>query len=104
MKNWEDEPITDLDLELAAKLDKATPVKARVSKDLKMVYSVRLSRREVEEFTAAAQARNMNLSEFLRAAAQTVAQGDVDLSNAQAVGELKEKARELNEAIERLTA
>jgi hypothetical protein len=69
-----------------------------------MVFSVRLSRHEVEEFSAAARARKMNLSEFLRAAAQAVAQGDVDVSKAEAVGEVKEKARQLNEAIERLTA
>lgn len=104
MKDWENEPITDLDLELAAMMEKATPIKGTVAKDLKMVFSVRLSRREVEDFSAAARERGMNLSEFLRAAAQAATQGNVDLAKTQAMSELREKARELNEAIEKLTA
>ena len=99
-----DEPITDMDLKLAAMMEKAIPVKGSVSKDLRMVFSVRLSRQEVEDFSAAARARGMNLSEFLRAAAQTVAQGDMDVTKAEALGEVKEKAVALTKAIEKLTA
>lgn len=104
MTNWEDEPITELDRELEAMLEKATPVKGRVSKNLRFVYSVRLTPGELDQFSRAAQARSISVSELMRAATQAAIQGNVDLEKAQAVGELKEKARELNEAIERLTA
>lgn len=104
MKNWEDEPITDLDLELEAMLEKATPVKGRAAKNLTIVFSVRLSPGELDEFNAAAKAGGMNLSEFMRAATRAAIQGELDLSKASALGEVKEKVRELNEAIEKLTA
>ncbi len=104
MTDWENEPVTYLDLELAAMLEKATPIKGTVAKDLKMVFSVRLSRREVEDFSKAATAHGMNLSEFLRAAAQAAVHDNVDVTKAQTVGEIKQKARELTEAIDRLTA
>jgi len=104
MTNWEDEPITELDRELEAMMEKATPVKGRVSKNLRFVYSLRLTPAELDTFSRAAKARGMTVSEFLRAAAQAATQEDVDLTKSQAVTELMTKARELNEAIERLTA
>jgi uncharacterized protein (DUF1778 family) len=103
-KNYEEEPITDLDRELAAMLEKATPVKGRVSKNLRFVYSIRLSPDELDEFSRAAQTRGMSVSDFMRTAAKVALQNDLDLNKAKAVSEIKEKARELNEAIERLTA
>jgi hypothetical protein len=104
MTNWEDEPITDLDRELEAMLEKATPVKGQVSKNLRFVYSIRLSPAELDEFSRAAQARGLSVSEFMRAAAKAALHAELDLTKASALGELKEKARELNEAIEKLTA
>ncbi len=93
-----------LDEDLEQLLSEATPVRARVGKNPTVVFSVRLPARDIDDFGAAARASGMSLSEFMRLATRAAISGDVDLAKSKAVGDVKAKARELNEAIDRLTA
>src|SRR5687767_2582265 len=104
MKQPTKDEIVQLDRELESLLESAIPVKARVAKNPSHVFSIRLSSKDLREFSRAASERNMTLSDFMRSATRAAIQGDVDLDKAKAVGEIKEKVRELTEAIDRLTA
>jgi hypothetical protein len=80
-------------------------VKARVSKDPRAVFSVRLRSGELSEIARAADAHAVTVSEFMRMASLAVARGEADLTpgeQAQALLAVREKARELYEAVERL--
>ena len=86
-------------------LDGLVPVRARVSKDPRSVYSVRLRFGELSEIIKAAEARGLTTSEFMRQASLSAARGYVDLragEQAQALLAVREKARELYEAVEKL--
>src|SRR5687768_18561375 len=108
MKNYEDmvreaEEFKDTERELEG----LVPVKARVANPVRHVYSVRMSGKELTEIGRAADSRGMTISEFMRQAAMAAVQGDLDLK----VGEhraallaVRERARELYEAVEKLEA
>ncbi len=88
-----------------AELEGLVPVKARVSKDPRSVYSVRLRFGELTEIMNAAKERGESVSEFMRQASLAAARGYVDLKvgeQAQALLTVREKARELYEAVEKL--
>jgi hypothetical protein len=104
MNDFTDAEIANLDAGLENLLEAATPVVARVHKTGSVVYSLRIEPKELDEFYAAARERGISLSEFMRSATRAAIQGNLDLEKASALGEVKEKARELNQAIERLTA
>ena len=88
-----------------AELEGLVPVKARVSKDPRSVYSVRLRFGELSEIIGAAKQRGVTTSEFMRLASLAAARGYLDLKageQAQALLAVREKARELYEAVEKL--
>jgi uncharacterized protein (DUF1778 family) len=78
------------------------PIAARIAKAPRAVYGLRLSAEEYKEISAAAEARGMTMSDFLRSAARAAIDGDVDVEKAAALTIVKQKARELGEAVERL--
>ena len=80
-------------------------VTARVSKDPRAVFSIRLRSKELSEIAKAAEANSLTISEFMRQASLSAARGEVDLKygeQAQALLAVREKARELYEAVEKL--
>ena len=86
-------------------LEGLVPVKARVSKPVRHVYSVRMSGKELTEIGNAAQARGMTISEYMRRAAMAAVQGDLDLNAGEqraALLAVRERAKELYEAVEKL--
>jgi uncharacterized protein (DUF1778 family) len=88
-------------------LEGLVPVKARVAKDIRHVFSVRMSAKELTEISEAAAKRGMTVSDFMRQASLAAAQGALGLDagrQATAVNAVREKARELYEAVEQLDA
>ena len=79
-------------------LDGLRPVRNVSKKPPRAVYSIRLSLEEAQEFEAAANARGVTMSDFLRSAAHAAIASDRE----SALGELRTKIRELNEAASRL--
>jgi hypothetical protein len=79
-------------------LENLRPVRNVAKKPPRAVYSIRLSLDEAREFEAAAKARGLTMSDFLRSAAHTSIAADRD----SALGELRAKLRELNEAASRI--
>jgi hypothetical protein len=81
------------------------PVKARVSKNFTFSFSVRYPPHELIAIEAAAKARGITISEFIRRAAAAAIAGDVSLETgekAQALQEVRERVRELEKAVKRL--
>jgi hypothetical protein len=70
----DEEIIADLEKQIAEgrELEGYEPIEARVPKKLSVMYSVRLSPEEYAEFSDAAKARGMTMSDFMRAAARSV--------------------------------
>ncbi len=79
-------------------LEGLRPVRNVSKKPPRAVYSMRLSLEEAQEFEAAAKARGMTMSDFLRSAAHASIAADRE----SALGEVRTKLRELNEAAGRL--
>jgi uncharacterized protein (DUF1778 family) len=81
------------------------PVKAGVAKPVRAVYSVRMSSQELTEISKAAKQRGMTVSDFMRQASLSAAQGALDLEQgrrATALLAVREKAEELYRAVEEL--
>jgi hypothetical protein len=81
------------------------PVKARVSKDPRSVFSVRLRFGELTEISNAAKAKGLSISEFMRLASLSAARGQLDLragEQRQALMAVREKAEELYDAVQKL--
>jgi hypothetical protein len=74
------------------------PVKARVSKDPRSVYSVRLRFEELSEIMKAADARGLTTSEFMRLASLSAASGEIDLR----AGEQRERLLMIRDTAEQL--
>jgi uncharacterized protein (DUF1778 family) len=89
-------------IEAGKELDGWQPVEVRVAKSPRAVYGLRLSPQEYQDIAEAAQARGMTMSDFLRSAARAAVEGTLDVEKAEALSTVKEKARELNEAVSRL--
>jgi uncharacterized protein (DUF1778 family) len=88
-----------------AELEGLVPVKARVAKPVRAVYSVRMSSQELTEISKAAKQRGMTVSDFMRQASLSAAQGALDLEQgrrATALLAVREKAEELYRAVEEL--
>jgi uncharacterized protein (DUF1778 family) len=88
-------------------LEGLVPVKARVAKNPRAVYSVRMSSAELTEISEAAKQNDMTVSDFMRQASLAAAKGDLSLEagkRATALHAVREKARELYEAVENLDA
>ena len=89
-------------IEEGRELEGWEPVEVRVAKSPRAVYGLRLSPQEYEEIAAAAQARGMTMSDFLRSAARAAIEGQLDVEKAAALATIREKTRELTEAVSRL--
>jgi uncharacterized protein (DUF1778 family) len=76
------------------------PVKVRVAKDIKHVYSFRVGAEELDEIADAAEAAGKDVSAFIREAALNEARRRK--ASGSAVDEVRKKARELAEAVQRL--
>ena len=88
-----------------AEVDGLVPVKVRVAKPVRAVYSVRMSSQELTEISKAAKQRGMTVSDFMRQASLSAAQGALDLEHgrrATALLAVREKAEELYRAVEEL--
>ena len=79
-------------------LEGLRPVRNISKKPPRAVYSIRLSLTEAQAFEKAARERGMTMSDFLRSAAQAAVAAERDT----ALGELRSKLRELNDAASRL--
>lgn len=75
-------------------------VKLRVAKDVKHVYSFRVGAGELDEIVEAAEAAGKDVSAFIREAALREARRR--RAGESAADEVRRKARELTEAVERL--
>lgn len=108
MKSYEEmvreaEAVKDTERELEG----LVPVKARVAKNPRAVYSVRLSFPELTEISEAAKQNDLTVSDFMRQASLAAAKGELSLEagrRATALHAVREKARELYEAVETLDA
>jgi hypothetical protein len=81
------------------------PVRARVAKDVRHVFSLRMSAQEITEIFEAAKQRGMTMSDFMRQASLAAVHGERSLAagrQATALHAVREKARELYEAVEKL--
>jgi hypothetical protein len=86
-------------------LEGLVPVKARVAKDVRHVFSVRMTARELTEIAEAARQRGMTISDFMRQASIAAVKGELAIDagkHATELHALREKARELYEAVEKL--
>ena len=80
-------------------LSKWEPVKVRVARDVKHVYSFRVGAEELDEIVDAAEVAGKDVSAFIREAALREARRQ---RSDTAVEDVRRKARELTEAVERL--
>ena len=78
------------------------PVKVHSNGQRSVVYAIRFSPDEAEEFAKAATQRGITLADFLRNAARAAVDGQLDVDRSAALGEARKHARELNEALSRL--
>lgn len=95
----------DLLKDSGKEFDGLVPVKAKPNKTGSVVYSLRLSVDEFLRISKAAKASGMTLAAYLRSAALLAADGErtpEDAEKAVALQEVREKARELAEAVQRL--
>jgi hypothetical protein len=86
-------------------LDNLVPVKARVSPDAGIVFSIRFSGDEFRKIEDKAKEKRMKVSAFIRTAALSAAVGDLDLKAGEhqsTVQDVRKKARELAKSVERL--
>lgn len=81
-------------------LSNGKPVQFKVAKKLRQVYSLRIAAEELDEIAEAAEAAGQNVSEFVRGAA--LAQARSRKTGRSPADEVREKARELSEAVSRL--
>jgi uncharacterized protein (DUF1778 family) len=108
MKSYEEmireaEEVKDTERELEG----LVPVKARVAKPVRAVYSVRMSSAELTEISVAAKNRGLTVSDFMRRASLAAAQGELGLDAGKREADVlavREKALELYEAVERLSS
>ena len=88
-----------------AELEGLVPVKARVAANPGVVYSLRLSRDEMDRISDAAARQGVSVAAFLRMAALAAVEGQVGSESAEravTLQEVRERARELAEAVSRL--
>src|SRR5438105_2861741 len=85
--------------------DGLVPIKANVSRNLGIVYSVRFTSEDLDAIEEAAKAQGMKLSEFIRKAALGAAAGGAQVAagaKVAALAEVRAKVKELEKAINRL--
>jgi len=82
-------------------LEGYTPIEGVVSKNLTFSTSVRFPPEEFSLYSEAARSRGMTLSAFLRAAAEAALSSETDLDRIAAIQEARQKASELQAALDR---
>jgi hypothetical protein len=92
------------DLAAGRPLDGFVPIKGTVSKNLTFGTSVRFPPDEFSRYTEFARNRGMTLSAFLRAAAEAALSSESDVERIAAIQEARQKASELQEALDRASA
>jgi hypothetical protein len=100
-RNRTDQELTaeiEREIEDGSFLKDLRPIKIIAGTPPRAVYTLRLSLEEAQKFDAGAKARGMTLSDFLRSCALA----SLDADRGKALGEVREKARALTEAIGRL--
>jgi hypothetical protein len=104
MNESDEEIMRDWDARVAEgrELEGLKPEKMRPSRNLSVSFAIRLSPQELEEFSKGARAKGMSLAELMRSATRAALAGDLDADKAAAATAVKEKARELVEAANRL--
>jgi uncharacterized protein (DUF1778 family) len=88
-----------------AEIEGLVAVKARVAKPVRAVYSVRMSSPELAQISKAAKLQGLTVSDFMRQASLSAAEGALGLESGRQQAMLlavREKARELYEATEGL--
>jgi uncharacterized protein (DUF1778 family) len=106
VKNYEEmvreaEAVKDTEKEIEGLI----PVRARLAKPVRHVFSLRMSAQEITEIFEAAKQRGMTMSDFMRQASLAAVHGERSLEAGQqatALHAVREKARELYEAVEKL--
>jgi uncharacterized protein (DUF1778 family) len=106
MKSYEDmareaEEVKDTERELEG----LVPVKARVARPVRAVYSVRMSSQELTQITRASRKRGITVSDFMRQASLSAAQGALSLESGRREANLlavRERAEELYRAVQDL--
>ncbi|HEU0074792.1 MAG TPA: DUF6290 family protein [Dehalococcoidia bacterium] len=106
-RETDEEIIAEYDKLLAEgrEMEGLVPVKARVAKPVRAVYSVRMSSQELTQISKAARQRAMTVSDFMRQASLAAARDELDLEAGRqeaAFLAVREKARELYQAMEEL--
>jgi hypothetical protein len=86
------------DIESGRFLKDLHPVRNVAARPPRAVYTLRLSPEEAQEFEAAAKARGVTFSDFLRSCAHASLEADRNTT----LGDVRKKARALAEAIKRL--
>ena len=92
------------DLAAGRPLHGFVPIKGTVSKNLTFGTSVRFPPEEFARYTEAARSRGMTLSAFLRAAAEAALGSEDKIERIAAIQEARQKAAELQEALDRASA
>ena len=88
-----------------AELEGLVPVRARVAREPRSVYSVRLGAGELTEIMDAAKARNLTTSEFMRQASLAACRSYLDFRAAEqrrTLVMIRETADQLYEAVQKL--
>ena len=97
--------IEDMERQIAEgkELEGYVPIKGRISKNLSVTFAIRLSREEMELFSAAAQTRGTSLADLMRNATRAAIAGDLNVERAMAQAAVLEKVRELAQAYDALS-
>jgi hypothetical protein len=65
-------------------------------------FAIRLTSNEATQFGRSAQRRGLTLAEYIRKVLRAAEEGQMNLDNAEALADVRSKARELSEAVNRL--
>jgi hypothetical protein len=106
MKNY-DEVVREAEAfkDTQQEIEGLVPVRARLSENPGVVYSLRLSRAEMDRISEAAGRQGVKVSAFLRMAALAAAEQAIspeEAAKAAALQEVREKTRDLADAVSRL--
>ncbi len=106
-RQTDEEMIRDMGKRMAdgTEFEGLVPVRARVAKEARAVFAVRLSQAEMKTITEAAAKQARPIGDFIRAASLAAAAGELDLGAAEraaVAAEVKDKLRELEIVASRL--
>jgi uncharacterized protein (DUF1778 family) len=91
--------------EAGTELDNLVPVKARVAKEPRAVFSVRMTPAELNIIESAAKKRGISISELIRTAALAAASEELDLTAGEresALAEVRAQVKALAETVSRI--